>query len=531
MVTDRTHEDWWWIGEQDGKWIESAVLTSELTGDRALRRQAKDVLSRVIASQEPEGYVGITPARRRTVEQPLRGMDPYELYFTLHGFITAYEQWGDEAALQAARKLGDYFIGTIGPGKAEFWPSPYRPPENVNTIICPQVTWVPEGTPRAPKLHVHSEIAGHSAHYGWEGTLLIDPMLRLYQVGGGDRYLDWSRWVIANIDKWSGWNAFSNLDRVADGAMGVHELQPYVHAHTFQMNFQGFLQMYITGGVSVGEHYEPGRRLPITGHVVETCASMSWVEVTQFLLELTGESKYADAIERLLWNHLYAAQTVDGDGNRYHTPLNGAKPMGYYHGPDCCTASGHRLQSKVPLLLYGQGDEGLYVNQFIASKVQVTLLSGTPVTIRQATDYPSSEKIILHVTPQKRERFKLFVRIPAWCEDPVVKVNDRVVSSARAGTYVSIRRRWKQGDRVELTLPMQPHWVKGSDTTDGMLALVRGPLVYALDTVWWDTGNAAKLGSVEGDLSRVAFLESIESSFVKVPAPRGTSGTPSSAAS
>ncbi len=549
MVTDRTHEDWWWIGEQDGKWIESAVLTSELTGDQALRRQAKDVLARIIATQEPGGYVGITPAKVRTAEQPLRGMDPYELYFTLHSFITAYEEWGDKAALKAARKLGDYFVDTIGPGKAEFWPSPHRPPQNVNTIVCPQVTWVPEGTPRAPELHVHSPIAGHTAHYGWEGTLLIDPMLRLYQVGGGERYLDWSRWVIANIDKWSGWDAFSNLDKVADGSMGVHELQPYVHAHTFQMNFEGFLrmyqitgdesylrkvagawqdiagrQMYITGGVSVGEHYEPGHRLPITGHVVETCASMSWIEVTQYLLELTGEAKYADAIERLLWNHLYAAQTVDGDCNRYHTPLNGAKPAGYYHGPNCCTSSGHRLQSKVPLLIYGAGEKGLYVNQFVASEAQLKLPSGNTVTIHQETGYPTSEKVVMHVTPRKRERFKVFVRIPAWCEDAALKVNGKVVSSVRAGTYVPVRRRWEKGDRIELTLPMRPRWVKGSDTTDGMLALVRGPMVYALDSVWWDTEDATKLGSVEGDLSQVAFLESVESSLTEVPAPSGALG-------
>ena len=149
---------------------------------------------------------------------------------------------------------------------------------------------------------MHSEIAGHTAHYGWEGTLLIDPMLRLYQATGDEKYLEWSQWVVANIDKWSGWDSFSKLDQVADGKLGVHQLQPYVHSHTFQMNFLGFLrlyqitgdasllrkvrgawddvaarQLYITGGVSVGEHYEPGyrasahgaRRRDLRRHVVD----------------------------------------------------------------------------------------------------------------------------------------------------------------------------------------------------------------------------------------------------------------------
>lgn len=123
-----------------------------------------------------------------------------------------------------------------------------------------------------------------------------------------------------NIDKWSGWDAFSRLDSVADGTLGVDKLQPYVHSHTFQMNFMGFLrlyritgdkslfrkvagawddicnrQMYITGGVSVAEHYEHGYDEPsfgkCGGNPVPRCRGM---QLTQMLLELTGESKYAE---------------------------------------------------------------------------------------------------------------------------------------------------------------------------------------------------------------------------------------------
>src|SRR3712207_7236350 len=102
-------------------------------------------LSRVIASQEPDGYVGITPKDFRPPDKPLRGMDPYELYFKFHALIPAYEQWRDTDALEAARHLGDYFVATIGPGKAEFWPSALRPPENRNAVLAGQ-----------------SDIAGHA---------------------------------------------------------------------------------------------------------------------------------------------------------------------------------------------------------------------------------------------------------------------------------------------------------------------------------------------------------------------------------
>lgn len=551
MVEEKKHRDWWWVGEQPGKWLESAVLTSLQAHDPELDRQARAILARLVAAQEPDGYLGVTDPAVRTAQQPLRGMDPYELYFMLHGLLTAAEQWHDAPALAAARRLGDYFVEHIGPGKAEFWPSEYRPPENRRKILAEQMAWAPPGTERAPRLSVHSAIAGHTVHYGWEGTLLIDPMLRLHELTGDARYLDWCRWVVGRIDTWSGWDAFSNLDRVADGTLGIHELQPYVHAHTFHMNFLGFLrlyritgdasllrkvtgawndiaarQMYITGGVSVGEHYESGHNLPITGSVVETCATMSWIELTQSLLRLTGDPKYADAIERLLWNHVYAAQTVDGDSHGYHVPLNGIKPGAYYHGVDCCTGSGHRLQSLVPLLAYGAGPDGLYVNQYMSGSARLTLPGGDRVTLRQETDYPAGERIVLHVAPEKPAAFALSVRLPGWCANPGVKVNGEAVAPPRTGTYARIERAWQPGDRVEVTLPMAPRWQAGDHTAAGLWALVRGPLVYALDTVWWPEEAVAALGAPPPDLGRAVAVKIARAGS---PAEPSAAPTPASA--
>ncbi len=328
-------------------------------------------------------------------------MDPYEDYFRLHGLITAYEQWGDQEALECARRFGDYLVKNIGPGKAEFWPGDLRPPKNENEVLTG-----------------FSDIAGHAVHYSWEGTLLTDPMLRLALATGDRKYVKWSQWVVGSIDRWSGWNSFSKLDQVAAGSMGIDEVQPYVHSHTFHMNFLGFLrlyeitgdpsylrkvegvwddvvsrQMFITGGVSVGEHYESGHIRPITGNVVETCATMSWLQVTQYLLELTGDVKYADAMEKLLWNHVFAAQSIDGETYRYHTAPNGEKPEGYFHGPDCCTSSGHRMVSLLPTFLYGKDEKGVFINQYGASTADVLLSKGRTMRLRQDTAYPEESQV------------------------------------------------------------------------------------------------------------------------------------------
>lgn len=543
LVEVRNHRDWWWAGEQDGKWLESAVLSSAHS-DPALRESAKSVLARIIASQEPDGYVGITPKEIRTPEKPLRGMDPYELYFKLHALVTAYEQWGDKAALASARKLGDYFVNTIGPGKAEFWPGDLRPPENHNKV-----------------LQGFSGIAGHSVHYGWEGTLLIDPMLRLALATGDPRYTGWSQWVVGNIDKWSGWDSFSKLDQVAAGTMGIHEVQPYVHAHTFHMNFLGFLrlyeitgdasylrkvagawddiasrQMYITGGVSVGEHYEAGHIKPVTGHVVETCATMSWLQVTQYLLELTGDVKYADAMERLLWNHVFASQAIDGDTYRYHTPPNGVKPEGYYHGPDCCTSSGHRMVSLLPTFLYGKDAKGLFVNQYGASTVEAKLDKDRIVRLRQETRYPESSEVILKIESAPASPVAVRLRMPLWCEAPRVEINHQAVKTTKPGSYLTLEREWKSGDEVRLDFPMTLKWVRSDapwkteiQTLSGgeMMhkpvagdsppwALTRGPVVYAVDTLWWDDPKVPAPVRAGEDLAIVPDLAKVRE--VRTPA-------------
>ena len=533
MVEERRHRDWWWIGEQDGKWLESAVLAS-VHSDPELREKAKSMLARVIASQEPDGYVGVTPKEIRTPEKPLRGMDPYELYFTLHAFVTAYEQWGDKDALQAARKLGNYFVEHIGPGKAEFWPGTLRSPENQKKVL--------EG---------YSSIAGHSVHYSWEGTLLIDPMLRLALATGDNRYTDWSKWVIGSIDRWSGWNSFSNLDKVAAGQMGIHQVQPNVHAHTFQMNFLGFLrlyeitgdptllrkvagawddiagrQMYITGGVSVNERYEAGHIKPIDGHVVETCASMSWLQVTQYLLELTGDVKYADAMEKLLWNHVFASQAIDGDSYRYHTAPNGVKPAGYFHGPDCCTSSGHRMVALLPTFLYGKDAKGVFVNQYAASTAEVKLSGDRIMRLRQETEFPEKTQIRLTVEAAPESPLALRLRLPTWCAHPAVQVNGKPQPNLRPGTYLAIERPWKPGDVVELTFPMELKWVQSdaparteiSRLPGGEImhkpvegdtppwALVRGPVVYAVDTLWWNNPAVPAPANAGEELAAITDL-------------------------
>lgn len=509
FIENRNHTDWDWTrAEQHGKWIESAYLSAIQSGDEELFNKAENILNRIINSQESNGYLGATSADYRSSERPVRGMDAYELYFVFHALISVYEQTENGQALHAAERLADYFLSCFGPGKLEFWPSKQREPEN-----------------RHKRLAGTSDFAGHSVHYSWEGTLLCDPVARLYEVTGKKKYLEWSKWVVGNIDRWSGWNSFSRLDSVASGDITVYDLQPYVHSHTFHMNFMGFLrlyritgdstllrkvqgawddiakrQMYITGGVSVAEHYEHGHVKPISGHIVETCATMSWMQLTQNLLELTGDTKYADAMERLMINHVFAGQDAATGVCRYHTAPNGVKPEGYFHGPDCCTASGHRVISLLPTFLYAVKGDQLFINQYLPSEY---VSKDFAMTITGS--YPEGESLQITVDKISGKSKKISLRIPSWCENASVAVNGVSVLKVEKGSYLLLDRKWRPGDKIEIRFPMNVEWVKRDNHSKYIAytlpdspeilyreepadhtpyALVKGPVIYSLDMVW-----------------------------------------------
>ncbi len=495
LVEERKYRGWKWIGEQPGKWLEAAILSSNTFGDTELRNRAASVLARMIAAQEPSGYLGITDPAIRTPQHPLRGMDAYELYFTLHALLTAKEEWRDDGAGNAAAKLGDYFVEHIGPGKAEFWPK-----------------------------EADSTIAGHAGHHALEGTLLIDPMMRLHQATGERKYLDWSKWVVSNIDRWSGCDIYSNLDKVAQGAIGLHQVEPKVHAHTLHMNLMGFVRLYqatgdesylrrvlgvwrditakriyITGGTGYKEYYRGDYELPNGNEGVETCGVMSWIQLNQMLLGLTRDPAHADAIEKSIWNHAFAAQTWDGDGFRYGVPMSGWKPGMNFTGPNCCSASGPRLLALLPTIVYSRGPAGFYVNQFLDSTKRMGR-----VLFTQRTNYPAGDRIEITVVPDAPERFAVHVRIPAWCRAPRLSVNGKPVAGnqreVQPGTYAKLERTWGARDQIELTLPMDAVWVKGEHGNTGLRALTRGPMVYVFDSVWQDERLRSKLREeVQGD--------------------------------
>ncbi len=529
---NHSHSAWSWLeGEQPGKWLEAMSNCKWMDKDGSIEAAITDVVDQLAATQTKEdrsasgynqfaGYLGnATPAIRSS--KPVKGMDPYEMYSTLNGLVNVYQKYqADNEALAdkafaCAVGLADYLVNTIGDENTKVL---YQDgtPSNVNKVEFWPLA-ITNGT----------TIAGHDVHQSWEGTLLIDPIMQLSRTIAvsdsvrSETYSAWVDWAIGNIDKWaSSWSGygdtpFADLDKVAGGEMGIDAVQHYVHAHTFQMNFLGFLkkyqetgdvsyldkvagawkditsrQMYITGTVSVGEHYEAGHNLPNTGSVGETCATNSWTLLNQNLFELTGDTAYEQVVEDVLFNHMFATSTIDGDGYSYHRPLNGTTDR-FYTGPDCCSSSGMRMQSYLPYYLYSKSDTEVYVNQFVSNEVKIRLEKGI-LHLKMETDYPANDEIKLEVMSDSTAVVPLKIRIPGWLTaEPSVTVNGKETAASADADFITLNV--EKGDKIILGYPSELTWVKGENSNEGLWAIKKGPMVYCQAAAFVSSEESQKL--------------------------------------
>ncbi len=220
----------------------------------------------------------------------------------------------------------------------------------------------------------------------------------------------------------------------------------------------------------------PDHELPNTGEVAETCTTVTLLQLTLELFRLSGDAKYMDIAERLVFNHLLAAQHPDGSRWCYFTPLEGTK--NYRHDINCCASSGPRGIALLPTFLYTlDADGGIRVNFYAASELR---LPERGVQLAQETAYPYDGSVRLRMHLATPTEFALRLRIPNWCEAAEIAVNEETPKQVRSG-YHELRRRWQDGDTVRLALPMRLRVVIGEHTNEGKVALMFGPLVLAVD--------------------------------------------------
>ncbi|ERJ05602.1 Putative cytoplasmic protein [Halorhabdus tiamatea SARL4B] len=252
-------------------------------------------------------------------------------------------------------------------------------------------------------------------------------------------------------------------------------------------------RMYVTGGIGSqhpGERFTRDYHLPNDTAYAETCAAIGSVFWNQRMFEATGDAKYTDLIEWTLYNAVLPGVDLNGTEFFYDNPLasDGDSHREGWFECACCPPNLARLLASLERYLYATDDEGVYVNQYVGGTAELSV-AGSAVSISQDSDLPWDGTVTLDVETAEPTAFDLRLRVPGWAEEVSVAVDGKDVETAvdiaDAPTYVTLDREWDEAEvSVEFGMSvevLEAHPAVAADA--GRVALTRGPLVYAIESV------------------------------------------------
>jgi DUF1680 family protein len=329
---------------------------------------------------------------------------------------------------------------------------------------------------------------------GTEWYTLSENLYRAYQATGDPRYKNFGDiWHYDNY--WSLFNrpnprpdfrhAYSHCNTLSSAAMTYavtsdpKYLDTIVNAHDW---FQR-TQVYATGGFGPDEQLMPpdgslGDSLDTVSATFETgCGSWAIFKLSRYLMSFTGQAKYGDWIEKMLYNGIGAALPLQSDGHTFYYSDyrvgGGTKVYLEDQKWSCCSGTYPQAIADYHNLVYLHDNDGIYVNLFLPSEV-----SWKGIVFTQETEYPESQTSSVTIRNANAVRFSLRVRIPTWCNSASLSVNSQRQSvSCSPGRWASIERTWNTGDRVSIELPMELVYVPIDPQHPKRIALVYGPTV------------------------------------------------------
>ncbi len=409
------------------KWMEAvgfALQTSDLPD---VHNQTAAMIKEVIAIAEPSGYintyyVGDRASQRMQQHTQEVGHELYNLGHMLQGAIAYYRATGDTTLMDAGAKMVDGFlIPNYGPGDGK------------NPII--------------------------SGHPEIEMSLI-----ELYRTTGRKQYVDLAGYILHGDDRWKiqprqivymycgiPFTQRTKLEGHAVRAMyaccGATDYyletgdQAYWKTLTTLWEDLSQRQMYITGGVgarSAGESFGEAYELPNSQAYGESCAAIGNMMWNWRMLAASGESKYADVIERALYNGINSGMSLDGTTYCYRNPLafnpeSGETIRNPWYDTTCCPPNLERTFASLPGYFYSTSKDGLYVHLYDNSTLDWRLENGTPLKVVQKTNYPWDGDVKVTVSPSEPADFAMNLRIPGWAKSAKVAVNGKAVRGREAG--------------------------------------------------------------------------------------------------
>ena len=369
---------------------------------------------------------------------------------------------------------------------------PYLPPHALNRDK-PQLEW---------RASIGDKI---TPDYGWDESYTLPENLYLaWQRGAGTRYkqlagrylldktyfdpLAENRNVLAHHHAYSFCNALSSAMQAYISTGSRKHLRTAMNA--FRMIDQ--TQSFATGGWGPNEAFvEPGSSmlfdsLSKTHASFETpCGSYAHFKLTRYLLRVTRDGRYGDSMERVFYNTVLGAKRLEPAGHAfYYSDYNFEGKRVYFHDRwPCCSGTLPQVAADYHILGYFHEGNTLYVNLYTPSTLRWTTPDGVTVHLSQETDYPLGENIALLLNISRPTTFAVYLRIPAWARRAEIRVNGKQASAVVKCGFAKLNRQWKNGDRIDLTIPLSMRLEAIDERHLDTVALVRGPLVlFALNT-------------------------------------------------
>jgi len=456
------------------KALEGMAYSLQNHPDPVLEAKCDEWIDKFAAAQQEDGYIN-TFYTLTGLENRWDNMDKHEMYCAGHMIeagVAYYNVTGKRKLLDVCIRMADHMMTVFGPDKRH---------------------WVPG--------HEEIELA----------------LVKLYETTGEKKYLDFAEWLLDQRGHGYGsfgksgkkWNPIyyqddkpvremSEIAGHAVRAMYLYCGMSDVAAYTGDQGYIDALNrlwddvvlrnMYITGGIGQSKHNEGFTEdydLPNLEAYCETCASVGMVLWNWRMNQFTGDSKYADVMERSLYNGALAGISLKGDKFFYVNPL---ESLGNHHrqawyGCACCPSQICRFLPSIGNYIYAVSKEGLWVNLYMGNTSNVKV-GRKAVTLTQETNYPWEGAVALKVGLKGSLQTQIRLRIPAWCKNYTLSVNKEPVQPVVEKGYAVVDRKWTDGDVVELNFDMPVEVVAADPRVKedvGKRAVQRGPLVYCIE--------------------------------------------------
>lgn len=463
-----------WIdldGHVGGHYLSALAIHYASTGNAECKRRMDYMLSELKRCQDKngDGYVGGVPGSEKLWSEIRKGnvdivwkywVPWYNMHKTYAGLRDAWSYGGSEEAKNMFLKLCDWGIGVI------------------SSLSDAQM----------------EQMLGNE--FGGMDEVYADA----YQMTGDLKYLDTAKrfshhWLLDSMVK-----KVDNLDnkhantqvpkvvgyqRIAENSLAAGrdaDAALYDEAADFFWHTVTGNRTLAFGGNSRREHFAPAddcKSYVDDREGPESCNTNNMLKLTEGLFRMHTDASYADFYERALYNHILSTQHPQHGGYVYFTP---ARPAHYrvYSAPNsamwCCVGTGMENHGKYGEFIYTHHADSLFVNLFIASELD---WKEKGMTIRQETQFPDSETVRLTVRTKKAVKAQLMIRHPWWCKEGKMKVvcaGKDYAAASKPSSYIALDRTWKDGDSIEITLPMDVTIEELPNVPD-YVAILRGPIV------------------------------------------------------